>query len=263
MAIINVTPDSFFEQSRVSSIDDAVSKALIFQEQGADLLDIGAASTRPFADPVSPEEELKRLEPIIKELKNQTSLPISIDTFHPFVAKKALELGANIINDISGCSHLEMQAIVKDFNVPIIVMHMQGTPQTMQIKPFYKNGVVNEVMTFFKRRVDELLKVGIKKQNIILDPGIGFGKTVDDCCRLTMHLQDFKALGFPILYGASRKSFLQKIINKPVSEQLSTTLSVNTIALMAKVDYIRVHDICPHRDIIDLIDYLSAVDNDG
>ncbi len=253
MGILNMTPDSSFDQGRWFDPALAIQRGLQIVQEGADLLDIGGESTRPGAVPVSEQEELKRVVPLIQALRKEISIPISIDTMKATVAAASLEAGASLVNDVSGFRDPDMRKVAADAQVPICVMHMHETPITMQVNPSYSNGVVPFLIDWFKQKVDQLLDAGIKEKNIILDPGIGFGKTVADNVEIVQNLQKIKALGFPVLIGLSRKSFLGKIIHKSYPELLPASLAVNTLAILAQVDIIRVHDVAEHRDVIDLM----------
>jgi len=254
IGIVNCTPDSFYDGGRY----DPVEQALRLAEEGADILDIGGESSRPGAAPVAESVEKERVLPVIRAIHCQLSLPISIDTYHPAVAEAALEAGASFINDISGLRDPAMRRLAADSGAQVCVMHMHGEPKTMQESPSYPNGVVQTVLDFFARRVDQLLECGVKEEQIVLDPGIGFGKTVDHNVEIVNNLSLFKRLGFPILFGASRKSFMTKILKKPANDLLSATMVVNTIALRAGADLIRVHDVREHRDLIDLLEYMGG-----
>ena len=209
MGILNVTPDSFFDEGKYFEIKKAVQHATKLIKEGADIIDVGGESTRPFSTSISEKEEIKRVIPVIKELK-KLNIPISIDTKKPFVAKLALENGATFINDVTGFQDINMIKIAKEFNSDICVMHMQNTPKTMQKKPFYKDGIINELLKFFEKRVNLLLKMGISQSKIILDPGIGFGKTISDNLEIINNIPIFKRLGYKLLFGISRKSFMGK-----------------------------------------------------
>lgn len=259
MGILNVTPDSCYDQGRWFDPTIAIQRGKQIYQEGADWLDIGGESTRPQAAPVSEQEELRRVIPVLKALKQEIPIPISIDTMKAKVAEAALEAGASLINDVSGFRDLAMQKVAAAARVPICVMHMHEMPATMQLNPVYPQGIIPFLLEWFEKRIEELLAAGIKKENIILDPGIGFGKTVTDNIEIVHHLQKIKALGFPVLIGLSRKSFLGKIVNKTYPDLLPTTLAVNTLAILAKVDIIRVHDIVEHRDIIDLMNEMAVV----
>lgn len=253
MGILNTTLDSFYDKGRFHEIDRAVAQGIKMYEQGADLIDIGGESTRPDATPVPEEEEFLRVIPIIKALKKQIPIPISIDTTKPRIAKAAINEGASLINDVSGFRDPAMIEVAADHNVKICIMHMEGTPQTMQINPHYQDGVVSTILNWFRERVETLISSGVAKHNIIIDPGIGFGKTVDDNLEIIHNLQRFKDLNFPILLGLSRKSFMGKITQKSPSELLPTTIAMNTVALLAHVDIIRVHDVAEHHDVIKVL----------
>lgn len=250
MGILNVTPDSCFDQGRWFDPQVAIQRGIEITQQGADLLDIGGESTRPGARPVTESEELKRVIPVIRALKEHITIPISIDTRNPKVAEAALEAGAALINDITGFQHPEMKRLAAQSGKEICVMHMQGDPQTMQINPFYEEGIINHLLKWFDLQIESLLEAGVKEHQIILDPGIGFGKTVAHNLEILHNLQNIKALGFPLLLGLSRKSFLGKILNKSYPDLLPATLTVSTLAVLAGVDILRVHDITEHKDLI-------------
>lgn len=254
MGIVNCTPDSFYDGGRYHAIDAALAHALKLEEEGADLLDIGGESTRPGADPVDERTEMKRVIPLICALQDATQLPISIDTSKPNVARAALQAGASFINDVTGFCHPEMRHIAAESGAEICVMHMQGTPKTMQQEtPYYPGGILPTLTHFFEERIEKLISSGVAEEQIILDPGIGFGKTVQHNVEILQKISELKRLGFPILFGGSRKSFITKTIRKPSRELLSATIAVNTIAIRAGVDLIRVHDVQEHRNVIDLL----------
>ena len=253
MGILNVTPDSFYDKSRCFSFVNAVKKAKQIIKNGADIIDIGGESSRPGADEVSEEEEIKRVIPIIQAIKKlKKTLPISIDTVTPKVAKLSLENGASLLNDISGFRNEEMINIAKSYKCHICVMHMQNSPKTMQLKPSYENGIIPELMEFFHLQLEKLLKRGIEKNKIIIDPGIGFGKTVDDNLEIIRNIPTLKSLGFPLLFGISRKSFMGKILGKEPKALLPSTLGINMLLIRSSVDIIRVHDVKEHRDLIEI-----------
>lgn len=257
MAILNATPDSFYQGSRAFDHEAAVARGIDLCRQGADILDIGGESTRPGAEPVEEKEELRRVIPVIKALQAEIPIPISIDTRRASVAQAAIEAGATLVNDVTGLADPAMCRVVASANVDVCVMHMLGTPQTMQNNPIYENGVVHDLMEWFKRKIDSLLRFGIKEEKIIIDPGIGFGKTLEDNIAILNALPQFKALGFPVLLGTSRKAFLRKILNKPTEELLSGTLVVNTLAVLNDVDILRIHDVREHRDLITTLSALN------
>lgn len=258
MGILNVTPDSFYERSRAYSSLSAIKRGILLATEGADIIDIGGSSSRPGSIPLPENEELRRVIPVISALRHELKTPLSIDTHNPRVAEQALKVGCQYINDISGFEDPDMRALAVSFAKPIIVMHMQGSTKTMQQNPVYKEGVVNHLLAWFEKRVELLLKEGVTKNHIILDPGIGFGKSLQHNLEIIRNLSKIKALGFPVLLGLSRKSFMGKILNKEAEELLSATLTLNTLAIQQKVDIIRVHDVKEHRDLIDICHAIHA-----
>jgi dihydropteroate synthase len=253
MGILNVTPDSFYDGGRYSSKDKSIEQGRLLLSQGADILDIGGESSRPNALPVTLEEELQRVIPIITVLSYEATAMISIDTTKPEVAKAALEAGATMLNDISGFVNPEMRRLAATSGVPLCLMHMQGNPKTMQLNPSYPMGIINEMLDWFKTRIQLLLDSGIKAHQITIDPGIGFGKTIADNIQIMQNLRQLKALGFPLLVGVSRKSFMSKTLNKGPDKLLAPTLAMNTVALLNGADIIRVHDVAENRAIIDMM----------
>lgn len=258
MGILNITPDSFFDESRRLDAQSAIRRGVDLYHQGADIIDIGGESSRPGALPVSLEEELARVIPAIQELKSLVPIPLSIDTTKVGVANRAVEAGASLINDITGFRDPALRELAAGLDVDVCVMHMQGEPQTMQINPSYENGIMNDLLRWFEDRIEMLLKCGVKKEKIIIDPGIGFGKTIADNVEIIQNLPKIKAMGFPVLLGLSRKSFMSKILNKPPSELLPATLVMNTVAILAKVDILRVHDVQEHRAAITLLEKFKS-----
>ncbi len=214
MGILNITPDSFYDAGRWFDHDQAVKRGIRIWQEGADWLDIGGESTRPGATPVSEVEELSRVIPVIKSLKQEIPIPISIDTMKAKVAEAAILAGASLINDVSGFRDPSMQQLAVDTQIPICIMHMHEVPLTMQVHPHYPEGVVPFLLDWLKQRIDFLLSIGVKENNIMIDPGIGFGKTIADNVQILQNLHKIKILGYPVLIGLSRKSFLGKIIKK-------------------------------------------------
>ena len=253
MGILNVTSDSFFDKSRALNCNDAIDMGIKICKEGADIIDIGGESTRPGSFPVEIEDELNRVIPVIQALKNQISIPISIDSRKPEVAAKALAAGASLLNDVSGFEQAAMREIAASANVDVCVMHMQGNPQNMQNNPHYPEGIIDHLMKWFEVRINEMLRDGIKEKSIIIDPGIGFGKTVADNLEIIHNLPRFKSMGFRVLMGISRKTFLRKILQTPTEELLPSTIAVNTLLILDKVDVIRVHDVKEHRQVIDIL----------
>jgi dihydropteroate synthase len=242
MGIINTTPDSFFEGSRNQSSTQLLNQVEKFINEGVDIVDIGGYSSRPGANEVTENDEIKRVLPAVKNIREKyPNLLISIDTFRPTVAKTALENGTNIINDISGGQFDEtIYKIASDFSAPYIMMHMRGTPQNMQCKTEYDN-LMKDLIYYFSDRIQLAQKLGLK--DIIIDPGLGFGKTLDQNYEIIKHLDLFKVLEKPILIGASRKSMLYKLLSTSANEALNATTAINTISLMNGAHILRVHDV--------------------
>jgi dihydropteroate synthase len=263
MGILNVTPDSFYKRSCFFEADAAIKRGIDIYEQGADIIDVGGESTRPGSEPVDLQEELRRVIPVIKALSKNVPIPISIDTKKAEVAEAALQAGAALINDVAGFTDLSMQKLAVQSQVSICLMHMQGTPKTMQHNPVYPEGVVAHLIDFFERQTALLVNSGVAKEKIIIDPGIGFGKTVADNVEIIDNLHKLKDLGFPILLGASRKSFLPKLLNNSKGELLAATVTANIIGIQNGADIIRVHDIQEHRDMITLLNKLRSVEKSG
>jgi len=262
MGILNVTPDSFSDGGRFFSIEKAVSRAIEMEKQGADIIDIGGESSRPGSLPVSAEEEIRRVIPVLEKIVKKVSIPISIDTYKYEVAKKALETGADMINDISALRNDEKIAdLVSNYDVPICLMHMKGTPRDMQKNPFYKD-VVMEIKSFLNKQINYAISKGVKKDNIIIDPGIGFGKRtgagIEDNCEILKRLREFKELGQPILIGVSRKTFIGNICGKekqlPMDQRLEGSLAAMCIAVMNGADIVRMHDVLESKRCLRLID---------
>lgn len=259
MAIINITPDSFYDGGKFSSISDIVRDAQMKINEGATIIDLGAASSRPGAIEVSAEEEIKRLREPLRELRSLfPHIFISVDTFRAEVAEFAIVNGADIINDISGGNMDDaMLSTVAKHNIPYILMHMQGTPQTMQQNPHYEN-VVTEVETFFKNKIALCESVGFNK--LILDVGFGFGKTTEHNFVLLKNLHRFALLGYPLLSGISRKGMIGKILHTSAVTSLTGTIILNTIALQNETNILRVHDVKEAIQTVELIEYYKAVE---
>ena len=243
MGILNVTPDSFSDGGHFLDTKIAVNHALRMADQGADIIDIGGESTRPGSDQVSINNELARVIPVIEGIRNKSTIPISIDTYKSLVARKALETGANIINDISGLNFdPEMVNIVRDHRVPIVIMHIKGTPKNMQVDPQYDD-LIQEVIDYFQKQIDFCRENGVPKSKIILDPGIGFGKRLKDNFILIRELKRFTELGYPVLIGPSRKSFIGLTLDLPVEQRFEGTAAAITAGIMNGARIIRVHDV--------------------
>lgn len=243
MGILNVTPDSFSDGGHYTSATDIQAWVEKMIGDGADIIDIGGESSRPFAKPVSPTEEASRVLPVIKAIRRQFSIPISIDTTKASIARQAIDEGANIINDISSLRFdKEMAPLVRDTGSPLVIMHMQGTPGNMQKEPKYKD-VIGEISSFLEERIAWAESQGINRDKIIIDPGIGFGKTLQHNLTILKHLEEFKTLGCPLLLGHSRKAFIGKILDREVDDRDVATAIVSALCCLKKVDIIRVHDV--------------------
>jgi dihydropteroate synthase len=243
MGIINVTPDSFYDGGKRFDPARAVAAALELTSAGADIIDIGGESTRPGAPPVSVEEELRRVLPVVQGLRRTLKVPISIDTYKAPVARAALAEGADIVNDISALRFdPEMAVLVATERVPVVLMHMQGTPQTMQAEPRYID-VLGEVRDFLVARIGVALEAGVERENIIIDPGIGFGKTLEHNLILLRGLPALASMGHPLLVGASRKTFIGKILDAKPDERLEGSLAAAVVAVFGGAQIIRAHDV--------------------
>jgi len=257
MGIVNITPDSFSDGGRFASAESAIAHALELVAQGADLLDIGGESSRPGAQPVTDDEELRRVLPVVRELATRTTVPLSVDTTKAIVADACLAAGAHIINDISALQgDANMAPIVAARRAGVVLMHMQGTPQTMQINPHYED-VVAEVGRFLQERLHAATVAGIGVECVVLDPGIGFGKTTEHNLELLARLGELQALGRPVLLGVSRKGFSGKVLGRKVQDRLAASLAVACHAVtMGAAQIVRVHDVRETRDAVTL---LSAI----
>ena len=255
MGILNLTPDSFFDGGRYSNEGSIIDQVNTMEYEGATIIDVGGHSTRPQAEDVSEEEELKRVLPIVKLIQsNFADLIISIDTFRSNIAKQCIDAGADIINDISGGNmDSNMFKTVAELKVPYVLTHLQGTPQTMQQNPSYTN-VLEDVKNYFQEKIKQLNNLGVN--DIILDPGFGFGKTVEHNFQLLKNLKEFKSFGLPLLAGVSRKSMINKVIGTPPKEALNGTTVLNTIALQNGANILRVHDVKEAKEVIQLIHQL-------
>ncbi|MBW1897477.1 MAG: dihydropteroate synthase [Deltaproteobacteria bacterium] len=264
MGILNVTPDSFSDGGKYLDYNTALSHAEKMAEEGADIIDIGGESTRPSSESISEEEEMRRVIPLIENLAKHISIPISIDTTKSGVALKALDAGASIINDISSLRNdPELAAVAAEFNVPIILMHMKGTPKTMQESPVYSD-LINEIKTFLKQAIRSAMKKGVDRSKIIIDPGIGFGKTFEHNFQLIKSIEDFQTLEVPILVGPSRKAFIRNKLRGVSKKELppdSPAVETGTQAAVAAAalkgaHIVRCHNVantCATLKIVDAI----------
>ncbi len=250
MGVINVTPDSFSDGGKFLRTDKAVIQAVQLIKQGANIIDIGGESTRPGAEVVSVDEEIKRVVPVIEALrKENSSITISIDSSKPEVMSAAIKAGANFINDVNALQENGALSVAALANLPVCLMHKQGQPKTMQNKPEYRD-VLTEVMDFFQQKVDNCLLAGIKAKNIILDPGIGFGKTLEHNLTLLRNIKKIKSLGYPVLIGVSRKSMIGEILNAEVEDRLYGSLAIAQFAYTQGAEIFRVHDVKATNDVL-------------
>jgi dihydropteroate synthase len=250
MGIVNVTPDSFSDGGPFFDASAAVDHALRLVEEGADLIDVGGESTRPYSEPVTTAEELRRVVPVLERLSDQVDVPISIDTNKAEVARAAIDIGVEIINDVTGLvGDPAMIGLAAQSGAGVCAMHMQGTPQTMQDNPTYSD-VVAEVREYLRERRDALIAAGISQERICLDPGIGFGKTHEHNITLMRHCSEFHALGCPLLVGHSRKGFLGKLIGNKEADRTNATVGAALALAVQGVQIIRVHDIRPVREAL-------------
>ena len=245
MGIVNVTPDSFSDGGQFCDADQAVAHGLTLIDQGAEILDVGGESTRPGAQPVPETEELRRVIPVVEQLARRSPAPISIDTVKPAVAEAALKAGASIVNDIAANrSDPSMWQVVAQANAGYICMHMQGTPQSMQVSPQYGN-VVDDVTEFFAGRLAKLHAAGLRLDQVALDPGIGFGKTLEHNLQLLANLGTLKQFRRPLMLGVSRKSFIGRIVKAEADQRLPGSLACASLAIEAGVNILRTHDVAP------------------
>ncbi len=243
MGILNITPDSFSDGGDFFEKNIAIDRALEMVEQGAEIIDIGGESTRPFSDPVSLKEEISRVIPVIEGICKESDVCISIDTTKSKVASEALEAGASVINDISA---MEIDSLMVDvalkFNCPIVLMHMKGIPKNMQDNPQYES-LISDIKEYLLARIDFVVSKGIDRNKIIIDPGIGFGKTVENNFEIINNLDQFVKMNFPVLLGASRKSFIGASLNLPEKDRLEGSIAANIIGLQKGAKIFRVHDV--------------------
>lgn len=254
MGILNVTPDSFFDGGKFFAVDKAVDYALQLEKDGADIIDIGGQSTRPGAKTVSSEEEIRRILSAIKKLRGRIKIPISVDTYKYEVADAALEAGVSILNDIYGFKKDgRLAKLAAKYKAGVVLMHIKGTPATMQKNPSYKD-LLAEIITSLAQSIDIALSSGISEKSIIIDPGIGFGKTLEHNLSIMKNLADLKSLGFPILIGPSRKAFIGKILNLPEDERLYGTIASVCTSVLMGANIVRVHDVAYVKQTLKITD---------
>lgn len=261
MGILNVTPDSFsdggkfFDSDKITRHEKAVARALEMESQGAGIIDIGGKSTRPGSAEISVEEEMERVIPIIENLSKKLKIPISIDSYKPEVVEAALKAGAAIVNDVNGLRNMEIAKIAAKHKAPVVIMHMQGTPRTMQENPHYRN-VVKEIREFFAKQIKVAKKAGVK--DIMIDPGIGFGKKLEHNLEIFRNLDKFKSLKCPIVVGASRKSFIGMVSGLAVGERLEGSLAAAAISAFNGANILRVHDVKETKRVLEIVDAIKG-----
>lgn len=258
MGILNVTPDSFYDGGRFLDKDQAVQRGLALVEEGADLLDVGGMSTRPGASEIPMEQEIERVIDVVHALSQRVHVPISIDTYRAPVARLALEQGAHIVNDISALSaDVTMARLIRDFEAGVVLMHMRGTPETMQGHLYYDH-LSKEILEFLQGRLDFAEESGIAKEQMVIDPGLGFGKSAEQNIEILRSLDFFKKTGRPLLIGPSRKSFIGELLGHPPQKRLWGTLASVAACFYGRVEIIRVHDV---RAACEFLKVLCAIEN--
>jgi len=254
MGILNLTPDSFYDGGRYRTEKEILKRVEQMIEEGADIIDIGGESTRPGSDRVSVEEELRRTIPYLRKIRDLFDIPLSIDTYKAKVAKEAIEAGAEMVNDISGLRFdPEMAEVISSKNASVVLMHIKGTPKNMQDNPFYES-LMDEIISYLRKSLEIALKAGIDFDRIVIDPGIGFGKTVEHNLFILKNLEELRILRRPILIGVSRKSFIGKVLDLPVEERLFGSLAATSVAVMNGARIVRCHDVRETRQVVDLVD---------
>lgn len=262
MGVINTTPDSFSDSGRFEHFDDARERAMEMGRRGADIIDIGGESTRPGAEAVTLDEEVRRTVPLIESLAGEVPVPISIDTCKAEVAARALDAGASIINDISGLRFdPEMIPLASKRGAPVVIMHMQGVPRDMQEDPTYED-VVADISRFLRRQAAQAIEGGIDPRKILVDPGIGFGKTVEHNLEIVRRIEEFRSLGYPVILGTSRKRFIGAVLNRPVDQRLLGTAATVAFAIARGVDVVRVHDVEEMVEIVKMADAVAGKSRD-
>ncbi len=257
MGILNVTPDSFADGGRYLEAEKAVEHGIEMANQGADIIDVGGESTRPYSKKISANEEMDRVLPVIEALSRETSIPISIDTYKSEVAREAINCGAAMVNDISALRFdPHMAHVVSQAGVPVVLMHMQGTPETMQVKPSYKD-LIGEILDFLQQAVDRSAEAGIREDLVIVDPGIGFGKSFDDNLKIIKELSRFESLGRPILLGTSNKAFIGHILEKEVYERGTGTMATVACGVLNGAHMVRVHDVAKTVETVKIVDAIK------
>ena len=260
MGILNITPDSFFDGGTHFRENDAVKYGLKMAIEGADIIDVGGESTRPFSDPLPLDEELRRVIPVIKTLSQEIDIPISIDTYKSEVASQAIEAGATMVNDISALKFdAAMGQLGADAGVPIVLMHMKGTPKNMQTNPTYKD-LFGEIIDFLRKAIEQAISSGIKRDVIIIDPGIGFGKSFDDNLKIINNLHTFSSLGQPLLVGTSSKAFIGHVLGLSVESRESGTMATVAASVLNGANIVRVHNVKVTKETVTMIDAIMKAE---
>jgi dihydropteroate synthase len=258
MGVVNVTPDSFSDGGSYLDPQRAIEHGITLADEGADILDVGGESTHPGAKPTPPKEELRRVLPVVAGLAGMTEVPISVDTRRPSVALAALGAGAQMVNDVSGLENEEMRTVVRRCEAGAVVMHMRGTPKTMQINTDYED-LRGEVYDYLEEQTSLAISEGISPGHLVVDPGIGFGKSLDGNLDLLGHVGEFRSLGFPVMVGASRKGFLGSLLGgAPIRERLEASVAAAIVASMRGANIVRVHDVAPTVRALSVVDALRA-----
>jgi len=259
MGILNVTPDSFSDGGRFRQADEAVAAATRMESEGADIIDVGGESTRPGAPPVDVDEEIRRVVPVVTALRRRSRVRISVDTMKAKVARRALDAGADLVNDVSALADPEMLSVLAERDAPVILMHMRGAPATMQRDTRYDD-LPREVASFLSDRVKTALNAGVASDRIVVDPGIGFGKSSTGSLTLLRDLPVLLQIGYPVLIGASRKSFIGATTDLGVEDRLEASLAIAAFAASSGVHAVRVHDVGATRRAVDIIDAMHKID---
>jgi dihydropteroate synthase len=263
MGVLNVTPDSFSDGGRFFEPAKAIEHGLLMAGQGADIIDVGGESSRPGADAVSLDEELRRVIPVITGLASRLEIPISIDTYKAQVAEQAIEAGAQIINDISGLSFdPQLPAVAARFDTPLIIMHIKGNPKTMQEAPSY-NDVMGEIIAYMREGIERAERAGVDPHQVIVDPGIGFGKRVQDNLLILNRLDELAVLERPILIGTSRKSFIGAVLNQEVDQRVIGTLATVAVSVLKGAHIVRVHDVPAIKQTAAMVDAIINPEGRG
>lgn len=254
MGVLNVTPDSFYDGGRYIDADTAQKRAEQMIAEGADIIDVGGESAQPGADPVPAEEEMRRVIPVISRLARSVDVPISIDTYKAQVAKAALEAGARIVNDITGLHRdPDMAKVAADYDASVVVMHSKGDPKTMQLAPSYDD-LIGEILRYLEEGCERAIRAGVRPDRIWIDPGIGFGKTVEHNLEILRSLREFRSLGFPVLVGTSNKSVIGRVLGVPVDDRVEGTAATVAAAIAYGADAVRVHDVRIMRRVSTMTD---------